>query len=197
MCLCPTSTFGIECYFKNEHCERNPCLNGGTCIVTYDFTDINKFLCICTDFFQGVYCQTQKGMVNITLVLSENSVIQRSEVVAETVFYSDYGISSLRFVYRHQRVYAGFSSELKLAYDKKRAKNAPTTAVLKVYEKSSVDKKAKYFLLYFHRDQQEMNLTSDLAWEHYCPLVETLWHLVERTGENVEIFCLKRGEISF
>ena len=185
MCLCPTSTFGIQCYFKNDFCEQNPCLNGGTCIVTYDFTDINKFICICTDLFQGIYCQIPKRMVDITFILSKISALQTTDVVATTVFYSDYEPSSLRFVERHQQVYASLPSELKLSYNNKVAQNAPRTAVLKVHRQNSFHKEAKYFLLYFYRNEKEISLTIDLTLENHCPLVQTLWHLVEKIGTFV------------
>jgi hypothetical protein len=190
LCLCPTATFGIECYLKNVNCEQNPCLNGGTCIVTYDFTDINKFICICTDLFEGIHCEIPKGMINIRFILSPNSEVQTDDVIAATVFYSDYEIPSLRFLDRHQKVYAGFPSELKLIYDDKVVKNAPTTAVLKVYGRNFVHDEAKYFVLYFYSNEKEINLTIDLTLENHCPLVETLWYLVEtieKTGKFVNI----------
>ncbi|CAF1394347.1 unnamed protein product [Adineta ricciae] len=185
LCLCSTSTFGTECYFKNDNSARKLCFNGGTYVLLYDFTNISRFICICTDFFQGIYCETPKPMINILLLLSENSVLQRSDVVAATVASSDYDIRAVRFNTPLQKVYAGFPSELKLSYEEKVAPNAPIKAVLRVYEKSSVGKEAKYFLLYFQFNPKAINLTIDLTSESHCPPVETLWHLIENT-ENVD-----------
>ena len=79
---------------------------------------------------------------------------------------------------------------MKLIYDDKLAKNAPTTAVLKVYGQNYVHEEAKYFLLYFYSNEKEINITIDLTFENHCPLVETLWHLVEtieKIGKFVKI----------
>ena len=56
LCLCPVSTFGRTCFLENNECQFNPCLHGGTCIVAYDITDTNAYLCICTDAFEGNHC---------------------------------------------------------------------------------------------------------------------------------------------
>jgi len=36
-------------------CESNPCKNGGTCI-----DGINSYKCICSDGWEGTYCETSK-----------------------------------------------------------------------------------------------------------------------------------------
>jgi hypothetical protein len=55
-CLCPAWTFGNTCYLKNDNCQKNPCLHGGSCEVTYDLADMNKYSCLCTDSFEGDHC---------------------------------------------------------------------------------------------------------------------------------------------
>jgi hypothetical protein len=190
LCLCPVLTFGLRCYLKNDYCERNPCLNGGSCIVTYDFTDINNYTCICTDLFEGNHCQLLKGMVHIKFMLSPNSELQTTDVVATTVLYNDYETQSLRFIVRHQQVYSGLLSELKPIHSGKIDIYAPTTAVLKVYGQSYRYEEPKYYLLYFYPLQKEINITVDLTSENYCPPVETLWHLLKTndTSSKVELY---------
>ncbi len=178
-CLCPASTFGNLCYFKNDKCRKNPCLNGGSCIVTYDWTDTNNYTCLCTDLFAGDHCQFSKGMVDITFMLSSDSKLQIADVVATTVSYSDYHIPSLRFNVRHQQVYDTLPSYLKLIYSQKLVTNAPTIAVLKVYGPNYHSEEPGYYVLYYQTGQKTINITVDLTSENYCPLVQMLWHLVE------------------
>ncbi|CAF2767092.1 unnamed protein product [Rotaria sp. Silwood2] len=184
LCLCPVSTFGNRCYFKNENCKKNPCLNGGSCIVTYNMTDINEYICICTSLFQGNQCQLSKGIVNITFALSLDTVLQTTDVVATTVLYSDYKVETLDFIVRHQQVYIGLPLGVKLIYSHKLATYAPTTAVLKVYGPNYHHQEPKYYLLYFHPDQKEIHIRFDLTLENYCPFVRTLRHLVQTTKKT-------------
>ena len=189
LCLCPLLRFGKRCYLRNDYCSKNPCLNGGSCIIRYELTDRNENICICTDSFQGDHCQFPKGMVNITFMFSSDTVLQADDVVAATVFYSNYQIPSLRFIIRHQQVYTGLPLHLKLFYSDKVAMYAPTTAVLKVYGLNYYLEEAKYYLLYFDPGRTELNITIDLTLENHCPLVETLWHLVKKTDKLGNLKC--------
>ncbi len=193
LCLCPASTFGNTCYLKNDICENNPCMNGGSCEVTYDLTDVNKYICLCTDSFEGDHCQNPKGMVNITFALSSDSKLQTADVVAITVSYNDYHIPSLDFVVRHQQVYDALLLHLQLIYSHKLTEYAPDTAVLKVYGSNYRNKEPDYYVLYFYPNQKEINITTDLTSENHCPLVQTLWHLVRalETPGMLEWFIIK------
>ena len=156
LCLCPVLKFGNRCYFKNDHCQTNPCLNGGRCIVTYNLTDVDHYRCICTDLYEGYHCQLLKGVVNIKLLLSSKSALQTSDVVATTVFYNDYDNRSLRFIVRRQQVYSRFLSELKPVYTGKLDTYAPPITVLKVYGQNYRHEEPKYYLLYYHLEQKEI-----------------------------------------
>ncbi|CAF0932135.1 unnamed protein product, partial [Didymodactylos carnosus] len=107
-CLCSISTYGPRCYFNNEHCQRKPCLNGGTCM-------------------------------------------------------------------------------LKPIYISKLDIYVPTTAVFKVYGANYHQEEPNYYLLYFYPNQTDINITVDLTSENHCPLVETLWHLVQTTDQSGEL----------
>lgn len=39
-------------------CESNPCKNGGTCI-----DGVNSYKCICSDGWEGAYCETSESVV--------------------------------------------------------------------------------------------------------------------------------------
>jgi hypothetical protein len=172
LCLCPASTFGNSCYLKNDHCRKSPCLNGGSCIVTYDLTDTDNYICLCTDSFAGDHCQFPRGMVSITIIRSPNTTLQTADVAATTVSYSDYFVPSLRFDVRHQQVYDTLPSHIKLMYSNKLTAFAPTIAVLKVYGPNYRNEEPRYYVLYFHSFQEDINITVDLASESHCPLIQ-------------------------
>jgi hypothetical protein len=177
LCLCSASTFGTTCYLKNNNCRNNPCLHGGSCVVTYELADTDEYTCLCTDSFTGDYCQFPKGTVDITFVLSSVSTLQTTDAVATTVSYSNYDAKSLRFNIRHQQVYDALPPRLKLIYSHELG--APATAVLKIYGPNYHTEEPGYYVLYFHPGQKLINITVDLTSENHCPLVETLWHLVQ------------------
>jgi hypothetical protein len=179
LCLCPASTFGSSCYLKNDQCRNNPCLHGGSCVVTYNVTDMNDYICVCTDLFEGNHCQFPRGIVDITNVLSSDSTLTAVDVVAASVSFSDYQIPSLNLDIRHQQVYDSMPSHLKLIYGYKPGTGAPTTAVMKIYGLNYLSEEPKYYVLYFYPDQKDINITADLTSENHCPLVQTLWPSIQ------------------
>jgi hypothetical protein len=173
LCLCPVSTFGSSCYIKDNNCQKNPCLHGGSCLLTYDLTDISSYTCLCTDSFEGDHCKMLKGTVNIIIVLSPNSTLQLSDVVATTVSYSDYDQRSFRFLVRHQQVYNTLPSHFQLIYSHKLNKYAPTTAILKVYRTNYHREQPDHYVLYFYPKEKVINIKVDLTSENRCPLVQS------------------------
>jgi hypothetical protein len=180
LCLCPASTFGTTCYLKNDNCRKNPCLHEGSCIVTYDWTDTNSYVCLCTDLFVGDHCQYPKGMVLIKFLLSSDSKLHTADIIATTVSFNDYEIPLLRFNIRHQQVYGTLPSQLELIYSHTFTTDAPATAVMKVYGPNYRNEESRYYILYFQPSQKDINITVDLSSENHCPLVQTLWHLLQR-----------------
>jgi hypothetical protein len=191
LCLCSTSTFGKQCYLKNDHCRNNPCLHGGNCIVNYDLGDIDRYTCLCTDSFTGDMCQFPKEIVYITFVLSSDSTLQTNDIVATTVSYNDYHNKTLSFNVRHQQVYGTLPKHLKLIYSNKFDAHAPTTAILKLYGPNYYRENPNYYVLYFHPRRKKINITIDLTSENNCPLVQTLWYLVQGNDSSgkLECFC--------
>jgi hypothetical protein len=112
-------------------------------------------------------------------MLSSNSTLKLSDVAASTVSYNDYHDKLLSFTVRHQQVYRALPSNLKLIYSHTLAAYAPTIAVLKVYRLNYHNEEPKYHVLYFHALQKQINISVDLTSENHCPLVQTLWHLVQ------------------
>ena len=147
--------------------------------MTYELADTDEYSCLCTNSFAGDHCQFPKGTVDITFVLSSDSTLQTTDVVATTVSYNNYNVKLLSFIIRHQQVYDTLPSHLRLFYSNTMGAHAPATAVLKIYGPNYHTEEPGYYVLYFHPGQKMINITVDLTSENYCPLVETLWHLVQ------------------
>ena len=178
LCICSASTFGNTCSIKNNRCQSNPCLNEGTCYVTYDFRNVNDYLCHCTDTFKGNRCQYPNSMVDISIVLSSNSTVQTTEIIAVTISHNYYFLRTLTLDHRYQQVYKALPSRSTLIYTQKLTTTAPTIAYMKIYYRNYQHKELEYYLLYYLSDQKGINITIDLTSENHCPLVQTLWHLL-------------------
>lgn len=58
---CPSFTFFLFVFLPFtdiNDCESNPYKNGGTCI-----DGVNSYKCICSDGWEGAYCETSESMV--------------------------------------------------------------------------------------------------------------------------------------
>jgi hypothetical protein len=117
--------------------------------------------------------------VNITFVLSSNSTLQTADVAAAAVSYNNYHIPTLRFNVIHQLAYGALPSHLQLIHRQKLNEYVPTIAILKAYGSNYHSKEPEYYVLYFHHLQKEINIAVDLTSENHCPLVQTLWHLLQ------------------
>ena len=178
LCLCPASTFGSTCFVKNDPCRPNPCLHGGTCVAAYDVTNINSYVCVCSDGFEGDHCQSPGGIVDMTIKLSSDSMLQTADVLAVTVSYSDVHPKTFEFVVRRQQVFDTLPSHIQLIYGQRFQPYVPPIAVMKVYGSSYHSEIPKYYILYVSPPRKEINITTDLTLVNHCPLVQTLWHLL-------------------
>ena len=201
-CSCRSGYHGVHCEYYDEECN-NYCAPKSICKPKHRgiLTSDQSPLCLCpastfgsTCYFKNDSSQISKGMVNVTFMLSSNSALQTADITAVTISYNDYDIPSLRFIMRHQQVYDELPSHLELIYSHKHLSYAPTTAVLKVYETNYKKQEPEYYVLYFYSHQKEINITVDLTSENHCPLVQTLWHLLqtqEKSGK-LEYFSSDR-----
>lgn len=179
LCLCPASRFGKSCYLRNTNCQINPCLNGGSCVVLYDFADVNKYICLCTGSFEGHFCQFPKGIVNIKIASRPFLTLKSARIVATTVSYNDYNVESLRFIVRHQQVFHDLPTNIKLIYTNTLDAHAPKVAVLKMYRENFRSTEPDYYILYFQSDRKNISIEVDLTSENRCPLYKDLWHSVQ------------------
>ena len=187
LCVCPALTFGSTCFVKNDQCQPNPCLHEGTCVVVYNITNIDSYLCICSDAFDGDHCQSPRGIVDITIVLSSDSVLQTGDVLAATVSYSDTFTDALELRVRHQQVFDTLPSHIQLIYNQRFSMSiAPRIAVMKIYGSSYRSETAKYYVLYLYSGspRKQVNITTDLISINHCPLVQTLWYLLSKVSTS-------------
>ena len=109
LCLCPASTLGSTCFVKNSLCQSNPCLHGGTCVVLYILTNIYSYVCVCSDAFDGDHCQSPRKILDITVMLSAHSMFQRANILATTVFYSNFHGRTFELLIQYQQVFDGLT----------------------------------------------------------------------------------------
>jgi hypothetical protein len=58
LCICSPGYTGDLCQTPIDHCEPNPCENGGSCQ-----NGANNFTCICPESFQGNLCDEGKFVI--------------------------------------------------------------------------------------------------------------------------------------
>ena len=191
-CLCAIATFGSTCSIKNNPCQPNPCFNEGHCLMQYDLSDINKYICVCTNSFEGNHCENAKGMVRIEI----HSQLKPTDILGTTIVYNDYQIPSLRLTPRHQQVYNQLPTNLRLVYSQKTGTYAPSVAILKVYSSNSLDEEPNYYILYYYPNNKTISITVNLTTETYCPLILSLnsttavfsYHQLCRTNASYSCF---------
>ncbi|CAF0984601.1 unnamed protein product [Rotaria magnacalcarata] len=171
ICLCPYSAFGPTCSLKNDVCKMNPCLHGGSCILTYLPHDILNYTCICSDSFIGDHCQLSRGRIQINVNLSENSLVQRSNIFASTISYNDYNTKSFAFALQHQQVYTSLPVRIDLVYSRQ-YNTAPAVGLLKIYNKNYDFDEPEYFIVYIAQQQMFLNFSTDLTSENKCVLIK-------------------------
>jgi hypothetical protein len=65
LCICPLGHFGPHCHLRNEACKSNPCGLNATCYPSYDPSEENSVICMCSEEFYGDRCQNEKLMVQV------------------------------------------------------------------------------------------------------------------------------------
>jgi hypothetical protein len=160
-CVCPLGRFGARCNLRYDACDSNPCLNNGTCHVTYDPSGERPFSCFCSQFFDGYRCEHEKMSIRVDIV--NLTVTEQVAVVSQ--FY-DVHVRSLELQFVHQQVYRGLPSSIRYNYGQVLQ---PILGVLKIYDRSLAP--PLYFIMYIQHGVSKINITSSPA---QCPHVSIL-----------------------
>jgi hypothetical protein len=146
---------------RHDECDSNPCLNNGTCHVTYDLSGERPFFCFCSQLFHGDRCEHEKMSIRVDIV---NLTV--TEPVAVVSQFYDVHKRSLELQFVHQQVYRGLPSSSR--YNHGQALQ-PILGVLKIYDHSLAP--PLYFIMYIQYGVSKIDITSSPA---QCPHVSML-----------------------
>ena len=147
MCICPLDRFGPRSYLHHEECASDPCLNNGTCQLTYDPNGQRTFLCLCSLQSYGDRCQHERAMVRIHLNMTETALVS-------VIQFCDVYAASLELLVQHQQLFQGLPRTIQ--YNHGLAKT-PVLGLLKTY-RDLVD--LAYFILYIRLNTTEIHIIS-------------------------------------
>lgn len=162
-CVCPLGYFGARCHLRDEACDRNPCLNNGTCHITHDPSGEQSLSCSCSKLFYGYRCERERMSIRVDIV--NLTVTDSVAVVAQ--FY-DVHNETLELQFIHQQVYKGLPSAVLYNHDQKLH---PILGVLKIYDRQLAF--PVYYILYIQYGVAKINVTSSPA---QCPPVSSILH---------------------
>jgi hypothetical protein len=147
-CLCQLDHFGSRCHLKYDACHQKPCLNGGTCSLTYDRSGEQPFICLCSNRFYGSQCQREMASVYVQLNLTTTFSVR-----ATVLQFYDILLPSLTLQLIHQKVQPDLPSIITFY---RAGRRAPLLGLLKIYDLSLT---AQYFVIYV-LNQSLINITS-------------------------------------
>ena len=160
-CVCPLGYFGARCNLRYDECDFNPCLNNGTCHITYDPSGERSITCFCSKLFYGDRCEREKMSIRVNIV--NLTVTESITVVAR--FY-DVHNRSLELQFIHQQVYKGLPSTILYNHDQKLQ---PILGVLIIYDLQLA--LPLYHIMYIQYGVSKINVTSSPA---QCPHASTV-----------------------
>ena len=147
LCICPLGHFGPRCFLKNEACKSNPCGSGSTCYPSYDPSGENPIICQCSEQFYGDRCQFEKVKIYIRINMTTKATVSNVQ------FYDNiHSLDTLHLYY--QKIGHGLPDIVRYNHEGTRI---PSIGILKIYQE--LVNEPKYFLLYYRRSNQSINLT--------------------------------------
>ncbi|CAF1486919.1 unnamed protein product [Adineta ricciae] len=159
-CVCSLGYYGPRCHLRHEECHFHPCLNNGTCHLTYDPTGENPFRCQCQTEFYGYRCEKRKSFIQIDLNMTDPI----TPVVSIVQFCDIRGIS-LEIVLQDQQLINGLPSTISYNHPEMKV---PILGILKTY----IDIiHLNYFIIYLIPNVTQMQIRST---PKRCPEIMTL-----------------------
>jgi hypothetical protein len=167
-CVCPLGYFGPRCYLRHEECHSHPCLNNGTCYLTYDPTGEKPFRCQCEKQFYGDRCELRKSFIRIDLNMTDKSMIT-------VIQFCDIFSRSLQILVQDQQLIHGLPSTISYNH---RSTRTPILGILKTYDDLAY---LKYFIIYL---LSNITQTYIISIPKQCPHVITLFNHSEFIDED-------------
>ena len=158
-CICPPDRFGSRCHLKYDECHPNPCLNNGSCSVTYDRSGERPYICNCTERFYGSCCEHLKASVHVQLNTT-NELSARATVVQ----LFDYTVP-FTLIIQYQKVYHQFPSEIYYEHSDIRP---PIIGLLKIYDEHF---HWKYSLMYLQEQRTNKIISTPIECPHSSSLL--------------------------
>ncbi|CAF1113002.1 unnamed protein product [Adineta steineri] len=162
LCLCPLGRFGPRCYLLHNKCLSNPCLNNGTCLDRFDYTDKRLFICLCSKKFEGDQCEKKKTSISFHI---EGNL---TNIRASVVQYYSYDEIQFNLILIEQHVYHSIISMSEFYFI---GIIKPIIVLLVLFDK---DYHGHYHLLYFEKYVVTFNITSLLSSDNQCYLSNDL-----------------------
>ncbi|CAF1414436.1 unnamed protein product [Adineta steineri] len=185
LCICPLHRFGPRCNLRHDECRSQPCLNNGTCHLKNDPSGQKSFICKCSKYYYGDYCEKIKLSIYINLNMSRHTL-------ASIIQFYDVRLSKLQLLIQHQQVVSGLPTSIRYNHDRILA---PPLAILKVYDSLS---KYQYYILYIQQNvtnihinstpQQCLHVTSFSYMQNYTSTT-TIFHYHHLCRNDNQLLC--------
>ena len=114
ICICKSYKFGPRCYFDSS-CQETGCKNGGICTSLFDLKygrESNRYRCICTEEFQGQYCEQRKSIVSFRFVNIEKYSFMIVHIISNITMQSHIQSSTFKKFRVNSNVEDLFISEI-------------------------------------------------------------------------------------
>ena len=180
-CVCPLGYYGPRCYIRHNECQSQPCLNNGTCHLTYDSTKEKPYRCECSSHFYGNRCEKMKASILINL-----NFVDRPKAVASVVQFCDAVRYTLEILVQDQQLIRGLP--LMVSYHHPDIK-APIISILKTY-KDLID--WNYWIVYLMLNATNMYIQSTPV---QCRPVETLVNQIPFENDTAVPLVFKYHQI--
>ena len=165
---------GARCFLQwlcNMNEGRNPCLNGGTCYVTYaPHHLLRDYVCICPPYYFGDLCEIPSATINITYSYNRSDSVLATVIRLFDIFDSSYLSLKSQSVYKSNLPLSSIVS-----YEQRLL---PMIGLVKVYHDNDQLMTEHYYLLYILTAmKQHINIIPHFDRRNHCPHTSNILEL--------------------
>ncbi|CAF3931820.1 unnamed protein product [Rotaria sp. Silwood1] len=179
---CPLYSFGTSCNltYNSSNQTNSLCLNGGSFTPSYELRASEDHICICTMKYYGNRCQYSSGKIEIKINQNGTFIQQiasRPGSMGSVLQLYDIDPVSLKLIIKRQIAQKQVPHYSIIEHNEKQI---PVLGILKLHYKYLTDEvdrrqiQSEYFLLYIQQNQHNVNITTSLNAESYCPKAQSL-----------------------